>query len=261
MIEDITELAVLAAKLKPYRNYKPIVNDMFEAADDWKNFGQIQFERVPEERWDLTGRMQQEEELLERLRSFYGEAIDRDPDFARIMELGARMIAACKQRKVDPDGWLGIVKVLRRTFGFLASEFGMRPGPGLDGLFDHASDRVSVSLRLPDHFGSSCYVKQTCNPSDEFDLEDLLFMDGVSASLALPAEQEFTTEAEVQAWFTTVADILRRHGSDVLADKPSAFERLAQASAERERLHNEECERLYKLANPGRPVPKPGDRL
>ena len=260
MIEhEIETLAALAAKLRPLRNDMPIINDMFEAADDWKNFGQIQLERVPEERWDLTGRMQQEEELLGRLRRFYGEAIDRDPDFARIMELGARLIAACKQRKVDPDGWLGIVKVLRQTFGFLASEFGMRSGPGLDGLFDHASDRVSVRLRLPDHFGSSCYVKQTCNPGEEFDLEDLLFMDGVSTSLALPEGQEFTTEADVQAWFTTVADILRRHGSDVLADRPGAFERLAQAAAERERLYVQECEQLWRLENPGKPLPEPGD--
>lgn len=71
-----------------------------------------------------------------------------------------------------------------------------------------------------------------------------MFMDGVSTSLALPPGQEFTTEADLQAWFSTVADILRRHGSDVLADRPGAFERLAQASAERDRLIGEECERL-----------------
>ncbi len=251
MINEIKELADLAEKLKPYRKYKPIVNDMFEAADDWKNFGQLQIERVEQEGWDLTGRMQQEEELLGRLRSFYGEAIDKDPDFARIMELGARLITACKQRKVDPDGWLGIVKVLRRTFAFLTSEFGLRPGPGPDGAFDYSSDRVAISLDLPNQLGSDCWIKQVSEQGSGFTLECLLFMGGRTESLARPPGHEFKSEADVQAWFTTVADILRRYGSDVLADRPGAFERLAQASAERDRLIGEECERLYGSGQPG----------
>ena len=256
MIEQhINALIALSDKLKPYRNVKPIINDMFEAADDWRSFGQQQLE---EENWDLTGRMHQEEELLTSLQAFYGDAIDQNPDYAKIMELGARLIATCKQRKIDPDGWLGIIRILRQTFAFLTSEFGLKPGPGSEGAFDYASDRVAVMLRLPNKYGSFCYVEQMSDPSFSFALEDLLFMDGVSTSLALPEGREFTTEADVQAWFSTVADILRRHGSDVLADRPGAFERLAQAAAERERLINEECERLWRLANPGKPLPEPG---
>lgn len=224
---------------------------MFEAADDWKNFGQLQLEGVEQEKWDLTGRMQQEEELLEKLKRFYGEAIDKDPDFARIMELDAQMIAACKQRKVDPDGWLGIVKVLRRTFAFLTPEFGLRPGPGTDGAFDYSSDRVAISLDLPDQSGSGCWIRQASDQGFGSSLECLLFMCGRTESLALPPGHEFKSEADVQAWFTTVADILRRYGSDVLADRPGAFERLAQAAAERDRLIGEECERLHAPANPG----------
>ena len=251
MIDNIKELAELATKIKPYRKYKPIVNDMFEAADDWKNFGQLQIERAEQEGWNLTGRMEQEEELLGRLQRFYGEAIDKDADFARIMELGARLIAACKQSKVDPDGWLGIVKVLRRTFAFLTPEFGLRPGPGPDGAFDYSSDRVAIRLGLPNQCCSGCWIKQVSEQGFGSSLECLLFMCGRTESLALPPGHEFRSEADVQAWFTTVADMLRRYGSDVLADRPGAFERLAQASAERDRLIGEECERLYGSGQPG----------
>lgn len=48
----------------------------------------------------------------------------------------------------------------------------------------------------------------------------LLFMGGRSVSLALPPGQAVETEADVRAWFTTVAHILRQYGSDVLANHP-----------------------------------------
>lgn len=262
MIEHKVEaLVALAAKLEPLRDDTPLANDMFEAAADWADFGRMQLEKPEEENWDLTGRMRQEEELVASLKDYYGKQMYENPDYARVMEIGAYLIAACKQRRIHPDGWNGILRVLRDTFAFLTSEFGMRPGPGTEGAFEYTSERLEVSLNLPNHYDSRCRLTRVSDPSRRFELEDLLFMDGMSTSLALPPGQEFATEADVQAWFTTVADILRRHGSDVLADKPDAFERLAQASAERERLHNEECERLWKLANPGKPLPKPGDGL
>ncbi len=88
------------------------------------------------------------------------------------------------------------------------------------------------------------------NTRPVFELEDLLFMGGRSVSLALPPDQAIATEADVQAWFTTVADVLLRYGSDVLADRLGGFDRLARAAAERERLYNEECERLYGSGTP-----------
>ena len=262
MIEHKVEaLAAIAAKLKPLRNDTPLANDMFEAAADWADFGRMQIEKPEEENWDLTGRMRQEEELIASLRDYYGKQMYENPDYATVMEIGAYLIETCKYRKIHPDGWNGILRVLRDTFAFLTSEFGLKSGSDFDGAYEYRSERVGVSLGLPYRIHSSCYVKKISDPSLSFELEDLLFMGGVSTSLALPPGQEFTTEADVQAWFTTVADILRRHGSDVLADRPGAFERLAQASAERDRLHTEECERLWRLANPGKPLPKPGDGL
>lgn len=256
MIEqDIAILRALAEKLEPRRNDQPIINDMFEAADDWKNFGRDQLSKDDP---NLSARMQQELDTLKGLRAFYGDEIDQDADYAKIMECGARLIEACSHRRIDPDGWLGIVKILRRTFAFLASDFGLESGSAPEDAFVCASDQVRVTLGVPKQYASCCRLTRVSNPSRHLDLEDLLFMGGRFVLLTLQPTQEFTTEAEVQAWFTMVADILRQYGSDVLADRPGAFERLAQASAERDRLIGEECERLYKLENPGKPVPEPG---
>ena len=244
-------LTTLAAKLEPLRNDTPLANDMFEAADFWANFGRSQVGCPEEENWDLTVRMEQEEELYASLKDYYGQEIWSNLDYTKVMELGARLIEACRRRVIHPDGRNGILRVLRDTFAFLTSEFGLRPGTGTKGAFEYASERVAISLDFPDQLGSGCWIKQASDQGFGSSLECLLFMGGRTESLALPPGQEFKSEADIQAWFTTVADILRRYGSDVLADRPGAFERLAQASAERDRLIGEECERLHALANPG----------
>ena len=161
-----------------------------------------------------------------------------------------RVIAAARQRKPHPDGYLGSKRILRQTFAFLQSDFDLTPGPEPEDMWDYASNRVCVHLDLPTEFSSWCRITQASDPSTDYSLEDLLFMGGRSVSLALPPGQAITTEAEVQAWFTTVADVLRQYGSDVLADRPGAFERLAKAAAERERLYVEECERLHGTGAP-----------
>ena len=244
--QDIETLRALAAKLEPSRNESGLANDMFEAADDWRNFGEGILEFPAEEGWDLSGRTQQEVELFGDLRAYYGDALYQNPDYVAVMGVGARLIALAKQLKPHPDGPLGSHRIIRETFAFLSSEFGLMPGTTPGTRWTYTSDRVRVELELPMHYSSMCKIIDLADPPRyeySFDLEDLLFMAGRSVSLALPPGQEITTEADVQAWFNTVADILRRYGTDVLADRPGAFERLAAAARERARLYIEECER------------------
>ena len=241
---DLETLTKLAAKLLPRRNESGLANDMYEAADDWRHLakslveddGRMMFEAV----------VQQDEDLWAELRLLYGEALAENSDYASVMAIGARVIAEGKQRKTRPDSFAGqLLQIIPRTFAFLTTEYGLRPGDGPEGTFNYASDRVSVSLDLPTAFDSWCRLKRMSGPATDFTLEDLLFMAGKSASLVLPPGQTIDTAEDIQAWFTTVADILRRYGADVLADKPGAFDRLAKAAAERDRLIGEENERLY----------------
>lgn len=115
---------------------------------------------------------------------------------------------------------------------------------------DYTSGRVRVSLEWPDRISSACTIEQRNDPTQRFWLEDILFMAGKFVSLALPPGQTISSEADVQAWFNTVADIPRSHGASLLAGQPGAFARLAETSAERERLIIEECERLAGIAPP-----------
>ncbi len=243
IIRDVEALRTLAAKLEPGRKDSAIVNDMFEAADGWRDLAERLIRNTG--RTDFPGRMQQEVELFARLQAFYREALLTNPDYSSIMQAGERVIAEGKKRRLDPDGYLGSLKIIRQTFAFLESGFGLTLVRELLTEAEYESGRISVRLDLPTEYDSSCQLKQLSDPARAFALEDLLFMGGRSVSLALPQGQEITTEADVQAWFTTVADVLRQYGSDVIADRPGAFDRLGEAAAERERLYIEECERLY----------------
>ena len=131
------------------------------------------------------------------------------------------------------------------------------PGQTARTRLDYSSGRVGVKIRYPTPYDSACQIINMANPTrheNSFSLEDLLFMDGQRVSLTLPPGQAIKTEEDVRAWFTTVADVLRQHGTGVLAGQPEAFARLAAAAKERERLIIEENERLY-----GSGIPKASD--
>ena len=257
--QDIETLRELAAKFEPGRNESGLANDMFEAAADWQNFGEEILDSPPESGWDVSERMQQEVELFDDLRAYYGKALDENADYAKVMAVGARLIAIAKQLKPHPDGPLGVFRIGREIFAFLQSEFGLVPGQTTRTKLDYSSDGVCVKIHYPTQYDSACRIIDLANPTlheNPFSLEDLLFMDGRSVSLKLPPGQAIKTEDDVRAWFTTVADVLRRHGTGVLAGQPEAFARLAAAAKERERLYVEECERFY-----GSGIPKASDAV
>ena len=85
---------MLAASFEPGRNDDPLVNDMFEATDDWRSFGELLLRNGGKGRF--PGRVQQEEELHATLQVFYDQAIKNNPDYVRLMELEARLIAEGK---------------------------------------------------------------------------------------------------------------------------------------------------------------------
>ena len=249
--QSVARLKTLCLKLASGRDID-IINDMYEAAWDWRTLGESLIEAKGH---DLSGRVQQEVELFEKLRSHYGAKLAENPDYIEIMAIGEGIIEIGKRYKPPPDGYLGSARIIRETFAFLTSEFGMVPGTAPDASCNYASDHVKLELSLPNHAGAFCWIEPLDGSGRSFQLEQVLFMGGRFESLALPQGEKITTEAQVQAWFTTVANILRQYGSDLLANKPGAFEQLAEAAAERDRLIGEEGERLWRLEHPGEPIP------
>lgn len=246
IVEALTQLA---KRIEPDRKNAAIINDMFEAADDWKNFGRLMMDYPAEQGYNVSGRTQQESELFDELQAAYGPQIKANANYTKIREYGSQLIAAGRLLKPHPDGVYGSHRVARQLFGFLTTEYGLKPGYNGD-LLGYASADVYVGLRFATTFRSEVEIRQLPRPSDSYSLEELLFMGGRSVSLTLPPGQTIENEADVRAWLTTVAAILQEYGADVLANRAGAFDRLAAASAERDRLIIEENDRLYGAQQP-----------
>lgn len=94
--QSVEALRTLAASFEPGRKDSALVNDMFEAADDWRGFGEPLLKDGGRGRF--SERVRQERELHATLRGFCSLVIKNNPGHARLMEPGARLIAEGKQR-------------------------------------------------------------------------------------------------------------------------------------------------------------------
>ena len=250
---DIRYLRAFAAKIEPNRKLSALLDDMYEAADDWANFGEVLIENS--DKTDFPARTQQEIDRLRSLTRFYRDELTENDEFAPILQIGQRLVEHGRERKLNPDGYLGAVRIIRKKFSFLEHEFGFCCKKCQLSEAEYVADHLAIALDLPSEYGSWCWIKTLGNEPDSFQVETLLFQAGHPEILVLPPGVAITTEAQVESWFTKIAAILCEHGSDLLANKPGALERLKAASVERERLYVKECERLWRLEHPGEPLP------
>jgi hypothetical protein len=143
------------------------------------------------------------------------------------------------------DGHLGILKVIRQTFGFLETDYGftaIAEGP-LGMRF--SSGTVYLELGFGAAPSLTCSFGQESQPKKNFWVEDLLYMQGDQRYKALPQELKLESEEDVKGWFEFLAEIWKQYGYDVLADRPGIFDRLNQAQAQRDEEYTREMNRLY----------------
>ena len=141
-------------------------------------------------------------------------------------------------------------RIIRDTFAFLETEFGMAPDPNPVDRFHYASDRIVLKLSLADHHSSNVVFWRPPDRNNVHWLEDVLFtLIGCIDWLGLPEGEEFRSPTDIQDWFDFVADVLRTHAADVLAAEPGSWERLDEVTAERDWLWTARCEAEYEAAN------------
>ena len=252
----VESLRAFAAALKPTRNDASVINDMFEAADDWRGFAESLTRTEPG--LDPRPRARQEQELFDALASAYSEAIAANPAYAEIMRLGALLIREGKSRVPHPDGYLGSKRIVRHTFQFLQDTYGFVPKQDDLSVAIYISDQTQVMLRTPPQVYAPIALENLSKPGITFVLEDVLFMAGQPVPLFPEDPPPVTTEAEVEALFAGAAAALQRYGGDQLANPPGALDPLAAAAAERERRYVAECERLFGHLQKASPAAKPG---
>ena len=240
---DTERLGELVAKLKPINRESGILSDLYEAAADWCSLGNFILKRQPWE--DLRALSMENEEQREGILAFHGDAVLAAPDFAEIMERGARVIAAGKLVIGDPRGYLGCNDIIRDTFGFLVTEHGFVWEDGGTTWPGYVRGPLKIELDWPfDRVRSLLELRSLAEPTSSYEVADILYMTDRNAPLEPQARPKITTEPEAQAAYTAMADLLRQHCADILADVPGAFERLAAASIERYRRLGEHYDRL-----------------
>ena len=233
--EDVEILEGICSRLRPISRQSVIHEDMFEAADDWRILGEALLQSGP---WvDLRMLAKQNEEQLNGMRVIYGLRLAEHPDFADILAIGARLIGIGKARVPDGHGYLKCNDFIRQSFAFLCHDFSMKPWTNEFGDGGYATDQIVVVINalpiLPTSHGP-VELSTTNRPNGRYGLADVAFMVDRNAPLEPPPLPEITTQEEAQALCT-----------DILANKPGAFERLVQAAEDRDRLLGEEYDRLY----------------
>lgn len=240
---DVEILRALSTKLETGRYETKLGFDMSTTAMWLTGFAEALAENS--ERTDYPGCAASYESMMDEVRAAYGCVLDDNADCFQLMAIGATLVEKARLRVPDPDGYLKSLPVVRKNFSFLEREFGFSVLREHICEVDYASPQAGIMLSVPPSGYAPLALKELSKPDLTFVLEDILFMAGQPVPLFPEQPPRVTTEAEAEGLFAGVATALRRHGADLLANKPGAFNRLAAAATERERRYVAECERLY----------------
>lgn len=96
--EAMATLAAFADELRPARSTDALANDLYEAADDWRNLGELVLQ--DSDRTDFQRRAQQEVALMTQLRAVMAQRFGRQPTrYEPLFEAGETLIQAALRRK------------------------------------------------------------------------------------------------------------------------------------------------------------------
>lgn len=222
--EITARLAAFAAALQPARAESALANDMFEAADDWRDLGQRL--SCDADRLDVWARVSQEQALLRRLRAAVAQTAPAvQARYQPILDAGGEIIAAAAAHQRDPDGHLGFLRVIRETFAFLVARgFACVATTQISASF--SSGQVFVRLECAAEPWASCTVGPEGDVDQRYYLDDLLSLAGDPAWQSLPQKLSLRSQSDVEQWFSYVAHVLRNGASDIMANTPGIFPRL-----------------------------------
>jgi hypothetical protein len=244
-------VAKLSAEIQTlWRNREAdvFVNDLFEAVSDLLDLSQHIAQR--DERVDYPLRVAQELDLWARLRH---QALTKASfaHYADIFAAADAVLEYAKGIKNAPDGYLGVLRTIRRRFSFVVTKyhFVVVDQDSL-GLRFSSSD-VYLDLRWATHYSLSCSFGRKSDPANIFDIADLMFLYADQRYRTLPDELRLETEADVERWFEFVAEILETYGDDLFRNRAGFFERLLTAQKQRDLEHTQEMDRLYGHRSPG----------
>jgi len=229
--ENLEVLESRLPELKDRRNAGPLENDIYEAIADSCQLGRRAFEN--DTRVNFPARAHSENMQFSKLHEFWvaknQQALER---YRPLLNTMHEMIQQIAETPLAPNGHLGVLKTIRKHFGWLVEQFGFAIADEQPTGVILTAGRVSLELEWATQ--SSLSFALTRDEANHFWLEDLLFLHGDSRYKSVPMSLDLKTEEDVESWFSFVADALRKYGQDLLTDQADAWRRLAEAQSKRD---------------------------
>jgi hypothetical protein len=229
--ENLAALEARLPELRDRRNAGPLQNDIYEAVDDCCHLGRRAIEN--DTRVNYPARAQSENAHLRTLREFWVARDQQELElYQRMLDAAHEMIQQIAEVPLAINGHLGVLKTIRKHFGWLLEQFGFTIADEQPTGVCLASGRVSLELAWATQ--SSLSFALTRDKANHFWLEDLLFLHGDSRYRTVPISLDLKTEKDIESWFSFVSEVLRKYGQDLLTDQAEAWSRLAEAQSKRD---------------------------
>jgi len=229
--ENLSVLEARLPELRDSRHTGPLQNDIYEAVEDCCHLGRHAIGN--DTRVNYPARAQSEFMCLKKLLAFWAakdqEELER---YQPLLKAAHEMIQQTAEIPLDPDGHLGVLKTIRKHFGWLLEQNGFT-------IADEQPTGVCLTcgpvfLELAWATQSSLSFSLTRDKVIHFWLEDLLFLHGDDRYRTVPSSLDLKTELDVESWFSFVSGVLRKYGQDLLTDQAEAWSRLAAAQSKRD---------------------------
>jgi len=244
ILENIDKLKLWCAEMEPRRSSNPLVNDVYEEAADLRQLAETILNG--DTRANYPARVRQERECIRKLQEFWSQKAPEDlRRYDPVFEVAEKILSIAEGIPLPKDGHLGVLKVIRQTFGFLETDYGFTVTTEEPLGMRFSSGEVYLELGYATAPSLSCLFSQESQPRKHFWVEDLLYMRGDQRYRALPEKLKLESEEDVKGWFEFLAGIWKQYGLDVLTNRPGIFDRLAQAQAQREEEYTREMNSLY----------------
>jgi hypothetical protein len=170
-------------------------------------------------------------------------------EYQAVFQTASQVFGLLRGIPIPPNGYLGVLKVIRERFGFLQAEYGFRVEDEQPTGIKFCSDSVYVHLEHAKTSSLSCSFG-CIREGSSFWVEDLLYLHGDERYRTIPYEVKLESEDDVVRWFGFIAEVLRTHGRELLLGDGSAFLRLEEAQKKRDDEYIQMMERSHGSSEP-----------
>lgn len=239
----VTVLRGHHARLAPRERTDGYAHDVLEAIEYWCSLAERALAK--DERLNYPQLADCEALWVNKLEAALKGRTPQDvEEYQAVFQTASEVFELLRQIPTAPNGYLGVLKVIREHFGFLQTEYKFRVVDEQPTGIRFSSETVYVHLQHAKTSSLSCSFG-CIREGSSFWVEDLLYQHGDARYRTIPYEVKLETEDDVVRWFGFIAEVLRSYGRELLLGDRSAFFRLAEAQRKRDAEYIRMMERSH----------------